>query len=96
MRQQRPTGFIGLATMGTPIAPNLVCAGRRVVVWNRTPERCTPLAEASADVAPTTDNLFARCETVLLMLENERATDAVLGRGTDRFAERVGGHDLSP
>ncbi|MAU22288.1 MAG: hypothetical protein CMH13_17480 [Martelella sp.] len=77
--------------MGTPIALNLVYAGQRVVVWNQTPERCTPLAEPSADVTPTTDDLFTRCETVLLMLENERATDAVLGRGTDRFAERVGG-----
>ncbi|MCD1634331.1 NAD(P)-dependent oxidoreductase [Martelella mediterranea] len=92
MTQRQPTGFIGLGTMGTPIALNLVCAGQRVVVWNRTPERCTPLAEAGADVAPTADDLFARCETVLLMLENERATDAALGRGTDRFAKRVGGH----
>ena len=92
MTQQQPTGFIGLGTMGTPMALNLVYAGQRVVVWNRTPERCAPLAEAGADVAPTADDLFTRCETVLLMLENERATDAVLGRGTDRFAKRVGGH----
>ncbi|WP_319519165.1 NAD(P)-dependent oxidoreductase [uncultured Martelella sp.] len=90
--QSRPTGFIGLGTMGTPMALNLVQAGMPVIVWNRTPERCMPLEKAGAAVAPTAGDLFSRCETVLLMLENERATDAVLGRGTDRFAERVGGH----
>ena len=90
--KHKPTGFIGLGTMGTPMALNLFHAGRPVVVWNRTPERCSPLAQAGADVAPTVDDVFARCETVLTMLENEGATDAVLGRGTGRFAERVGGH----
>ena len=92
MTEQQPTGFIGLGTMGTPMALNLVHAGRPVVVWNRTPGRCAPLAEAGADVASTADDLFARCETVLLMLENERATDVVLGRGTDHFVRRVREH----
>ncbi len=92
--ESKPTGFIGLGTMGTPMAVNLVHAGIPLVVWNRTLERCIPLEEAGAKVAQTADALFSRCETVLLMLEDERATDAVLGRGTDGFAKRIFGHRI--
>ncbi|MBN8292059.1 NAD(P)-dependent oxidoreductase [Rhodobacter sp. NTK016B] len=88
------TGFIGLGTMGAPMALNLVRAGTPLTVWNRTPERSTPLAQAGAEVAPDIDAVFARCETVLLMLENDVATDAVLGRSTEAFAHRVAGRRI--
>ncbi len=35
---------IGLGAMGTPIARNLLDAGYRVTVWNRSPEPAHPLA----------------------------------------------------
>ncbi|KAA5606551.1 NAD(P)-dependent oxidoreductase [Roseospira marina] len=92
MHTEPPTGFIGLGTMGTPMAQNLVRSGHPLVVWNRTAARCAPLAECGATVAADADDLFARCGTVLLMLENEAATDAVLGRGTEAFSRRVAGH----
>src|SRR5690606_32232533 len=38
--------------------------------------------------------LFAGCETVILMLRDEAATDAVLGRGTEDFARRVAGRRI--
>ncbi|WP_339758266.1 NAD(P)-binding domain-containing protein [uncultured Hoeflea sp.] len=37
-------GFIGLGTMGTPMALNLARAGTPLLVWNRTKERTAPLA----------------------------------------------------
>jgi len=92
MTAHEPTGFIGLGTMGVPMALNLVHAGTPLIVWNRTPDRCTPLAQAGASLAADVDDLFARCTTVLMMLENDAATDAVLGRGSDRFADRVCRH----
>jgi len=85
-------GFVGLGTMGEPMALNLRRAGQPLMVWNRTPERTAPLREARAKVAADVGDLFAQCTTVLLMLENEAATDAVLGRGTGAFADRVAGH----
>lgn len=88
------TGFAGLGTMGTPMALNLVRAGTPLMVWNRTAERCAPLAESGAVVADSMEALFATCETVLLMLENDRASDAVLGRGTPAFAARVAGRRI--
>lgn len=38
-------GFIGLGTMGTPMARNLLRAGHRVRLWNRNPQRAHALAE---------------------------------------------------
>jgi len=86
---EKPTGFIGLGTMGMPMALNLVKAGRPLVVWNRTHEKCALLAQAGAIVAPDISALFDRCDTIILMLENEAATDAVLGRQSSDFAARV-------
>ncbi|GAA2278306.1 2-hydroxy-3-oxopropionate reductase [Streptomyces ruber] len=82
-------GFIGLGVMGRPMALNLVRAGARLLVWNRTPARCEPLRAAGAEVAAGPGEVFARAGTVILMLADETAVDSVLGRGTPDFAERV-------
>ncbi|MEU4467604.1 NAD(P)-dependent oxidoreductase [Streptomyces sp. NPDC024017] len=87
-------GFIGLGVMGQPMALNLVRAGTRLVVWNRTPERCEPLRAAGAEVAAGTAEVFHRAATVFLMLADETAVDAVLGRGTPDFAPRVAGRTV--
>ena len=44
-------GFIGLGTMGTPMALNILKAGFPLAVWNRTQEKTPPLAQAGAAVA---------------------------------------------
>ncbi|MFB6849881.1 NAD(P)-dependent oxidoreductase [Streptomyces sp. NPDC056373] len=85
-------GFIGLGVMGQPMALNLARAGTRLVVWNRTPERGEVLRAAGAEVAADTAEVFRRAATVFLMLADEEAVDAVLGRGTPDFARRVAGH----
>ena len=87
-------GFIGLGTMGVPMALNLVQAGTPLVVWNRTRNRCKPLEQAGATVASDAAELFARCETVILMLENDAATDAVLCRHRPEFTSRVAGRTI--
>ncbi|WP_298553152.1 NAD(P)-dependent oxidoreductase [Streptomyces luteogriseus] len=87
-------GFIGLGVMGQPMALNLAGAGTRLVVWNRTPERCEPLRAAGAEVAASAAEVFQRAATVFLMLADESAVDAVLGRGTPDFAPRVTGRTL--
>ncbi|MFE6286513.1 NAD(P)-dependent oxidoreductase [Streptomyces sp. NPDC057877] len=87
-------GFIGLGVMGQPMASNLARAGTRLVVWNRTPGRCEPLRALGAEVAVSTAEVFDRAETVFLMLADETAVDAVLGRGTPDFAARVAGHTV--
>ncbi|MEU7413755.1 NAD(P)-dependent oxidoreductase [Streptomyces sp. NPDC042638] len=82
-------GFIGLGVMGGPMALRLASAGTPLLVWNRTPDRARPLRAAGAEVAADAGEVFTRTETALLMLADEAAVDAVLGRGTPEFAARV-------
>lgn len=87
-------GFIGLGKMGQPMALNLAAAGARLVVWNRSAAACEPLRAAGAVVAASPHDVFAQAQTVLIMLIDEAATDAVLGRGTAAFAPLVAGRTL--
>lgn len=85
-------GFIGLGHMGLPMALNLLRRHGELVVWNRTREKMQPLLDAGAHVAGSLDEVFQQVKTVFLMLENEAAIDAVLGREGDAFAKRAAGH----
>ncbi|MGW3175186.1 NAD(P)-dependent oxidoreductase [Streptomyces sp. NPDC001153] len=87
-------GFIGLGVMGRPMAQRLVSAGTPLVVWNRTPERTASLRAAGATVAADADEVFAKADVVLLMLADEAAVDAVLGRGTPALPARVAGRTV--
>lgn len=87
-------GFVGLGVMGQPMALNLARAGTPLVVWNRTPGRCEPLRAAGAQIAASPAEVFERADTVILMLADETAVDAVLGRGTPDFAARAAGHTV--
>jgi 3-hydroxyisobutyrate dehydrogenase len=87
-------GFIGLGTMGQPMALNLARAGTPLVVWNRTPGRSEALRAAGAEVAASPAEVFERAGTVILMLADEVTVDAVLGRGTADFAGRLAGRTV--
>ena len=87
-------GFIGLGIMGQPMALNLAAAGTPLIVWNRSAASCEPLRAAGAEVAATPGDVFTRARTVFIMLINEAATDAVLGRGAPSFTPMVSGRTL--
>lgn len=87
-------GFVGLGVMGHPMALNLAKAGQPLIVWNRTPERCHALHEAGAEVADRVEDVFDRAQTVILMLADEAAMDAVLDRHGTGFAARVEGRTI--
>ncbi|MFD3679427.1 NAD(P)-dependent oxidoreductase [Streptomyces sp. NPDC058613] len=87
-------GFFGLGVMGRPMSLNLARAGTPLVVWNRTLAGCEPLRAAGAEVAASPAEVFERADMVILMLADETAVDAVLGRGTRDFAARVAGHTV--
>jgi 2-hydroxy-3-oxopropionate reductase len=78
--EQEPVGFVGLGTMGRPMARNLVEAGFPVVVWNRSPAPTAQLAAAGARVAPTLADLARQVSLVLTMLPDLAQVDEVLGR----------------
>ena len=71
-------GFLGLGTMGAPLAKNLRKAGFTVTVWNRTAARAAPLLEKGAATAPTPRECAAGKDLVFTCLTDENALDAVL------------------
>jgi 3-hydroxyisobutyrate dehydrogenase len=86
-----PVGFVGLGLMGQPMAANLRKAGVDLIVCNRSPGPRQALRALGARDAETPAELFAACETVILMLADDAATDWALGRGGEDFGSRVNG-----
>ncbi len=70
-------GFIGLGSMGQGMARNLLRAGHRVTVWNRTRERAEALAADGAALARTPAEA-ARAGIVITMIADDRAVEAVV------------------
>jgi len=71
-------GFIGIGRMGLPMARNVLAAGFPLTVFNRTPERCEPLAAAGATVAETPSELAAASDVVVTMVADADAVRALL------------------
>lgn len=81
-------GFIGLGQMGKAIAANLIRAGHRLRVWNRSPAKAQELAKLGATVA-TEPAAVARGEVLMSMLADDEAHRAVLlGAGVYDKASR--------
>ncbi len=71
---------LGTGRMGRPIAHNLLAAGFRVSVWNRTAERAEPLAAEGARLASTPAEATAGADVVLTMLTDGNAVgNAMIG-----------------
>jgi 3-hydroxyisobutyrate dehydrogenase len=71
-------GFIGLGTMGAPMARNLLSAEHDVTVHNRTREREEPLAELGASRASTPAEAAADADVVVTMVSDTPDVEAVL------------------
>jgi 3-hydroxyisobutyrate dehydrogenase-like beta-hydroxyacid dehydrogenase len=70
-------GFIGLGIMGTPMAKNLVKAGFKLTVWNRTAEKCAPLTEMGATQAASPREVVEAADITIAMLADPTAAEAV-------------------
>jgi 3-hydroxyisobutyrate dehydrogenase-like beta-hydroxyacid dehydrogenase len=82
-------GFIGLGSMGEPIAANLLRAGFSLRVYNRTAAKAAPLvAKGAAQVANAAEVAEAG-GIVLTMLADDRAVEEVT-LGEHSFVERLG------
>lgn len=69
-------GFIGLGSMGSAMAGNLVAAGHAVTVWNRSEAAAEPLVGLGAKLARTPDRAVLG-DAVCSMLANDQAVRAV-------------------
>src|SRR5215471_3173436 len=70
-------GVCGTGRMGASIAQRLIAVGHEVAVWNRSPARTRPLVDAGAKQAATPAALVESCETIIVMLLNDAASEAV-------------------
>ena len=70
--------FIGLGSMGVPMAANLLTAGYRLNVYNRTPEKAQSLAEQGAQVVHHPAEAISPGGIVITMLANDAALEAVV------------------
>ena len=73
-------GFVGLGLMGTPMAQNLIKAGHRVHVWNRTPERAGALITAGAVQAESPMEAAEGAEiTIVMVTDSPDVEEVILG-----------------
>jgi 3-hydroxyisobutyrate dehydrogenase len=70
-------GIAGTGRMGTAIALRLLELGDEITVWNRAAERTAVAAAAGAAVAQTPAALASACDTIITILTNAEAMEAV-------------------
>jgi 3-hydroxyisobutyrate dehydrogenase len=71
-------GFIGLGIMGMPMARNLMKAGFELTVFNRTAERCKPIAAEGAKVAGSPQEAAAGADATITMVTDTPDVEAVI------------------
>ena len=74
----RRIGLIGLGLMGRPMGMNLLKAGHKLTVWNRTASRAQELVAAGARLATTPREAAAEAEILLTMVSDPPALEEVL------------------
>lgn len=81
-------GFIGLGTMGSPMARRLLDGGHPVTVWARRPEAIAPLTAAGAGAGDSPADVASKADIIMTMVTDTRAVEeVVLGeRGIARGA----------
>jgi 3-hydroxyisobutyrate dehydrogenase-like beta-hydroxyacid dehydrogenase len=74
----KSVGFIGLGNMGEPMARNLLRAGYKLRVYNRTSSKAQALAAEGAEVVETLRDVINPDGIVLSMVANDHALEEVV------------------
>jgi 3-hydroxyisobutyrate dehydrogenase-like beta-hydroxyacid dehydrogenase len=70
--------YLGLGTMGSGMATNLLKAGYELTVWNRNAERCEPFSRKGARAADTPTDAVRDVDLVMYSLSNDQAVEDVV------------------
>jgi 3-hydroxyisobutyrate dehydrogenase-like beta-hydroxyacid dehydrogenase len=70
--------YLGLGTMGAGMASNLLKAGYKLTVWNRSAEKCKPFARKGARLAESPADAVRDADLVIYMLSNDQAVEEVV------------------
>src|SRR5207248_1002135 len=82
-------GCVGLGNMGLPMATNLLKAGYRLRVSNRTPERAASLVAAGARLESTPAGVAEPGSILITSLANDQVLEQLIG-GEDGPITRLG------
>src|SRR3979409_675444 len=64
--------------MGSGMASNLLKAGYKLTVWNRSVEKCEPFARKGARVADSPADAVRAAELIMYSLSNDQAVEEVV------------------
>ena len=84
-------GVCGTGRMGAAIAQRLIAVGHEVGVWNRDAKKTKPLTDTGAKLYVSPAELAAGCETIIVMLLNDAATEAVYRGPNGLLKAELGG-----
>lgn len=81
--------FIGLGSMGLPIATNLIESGYKLRVYNRTVQKAQPLVDKGAELGNSPADVVEPGGIVISMLANDQALEEVV-LGENGILEKLG------
>jgi 3-hydroxyisobutyrate dehydrogenase len=70
-------GISGIGRMGSNIGARLMETGHKLTVWNRTADKTRPLLDAGASLAKSPADLAGSVETVITIITNADAIEAM-------------------
>jgi 3-hydroxyisobutyrate dehydrogenase len=70
-------GIPGTGRMGTAIGQRLIEAGHRLTIWNRSPDKTKPLADAGAKLVDTPAAVADGSETIITILTDANAIERI-------------------
>src|SRR5882762_8700710 len=70
--------YLGLGTMGGGMVSNLLKAGYKLTVWNRSVKKCGPFGKKGARIADTPADAVRDAELVMYCLSNDQAVEEVV------------------
>jgi 3-hydroxyisobutyrate dehydrogenase-like beta-hydroxyacid dehydrogenase len=78
LSDDRAFGFVGLGDMGLPMARRILASGRKLIAWNRSPEKLKQLGREGAIIAATPAEVGSKATLIGLCLASEMAVEEVV------------------
>ena len=80
-------GFIGIGLMGFPMAKNLLKAGYKLKVFNRSQDKAERLKEFGAHISSSIQDAINDSDIIITMLTDDEAVEKVMG--SNEFVENI-------
>jgi 3-hydroxyisobutyrate dehydrogenase-like beta-hydroxyacid dehydrogenase len=80
---------IGLGNMGSALARALLENGRQVTIWNRSPDKATPLIGMGAVLAPSTAAAVIASPVIIVCVTNYAASDSILSEAEANLSGKI-------